>query len=76
MEEVKVFDEESARLFTAQGIQTAPNSFSDPTLPVDATCPPPKYFSNDKLLVPLATTKSEYLKGLEMNGEGCLVCTD
>jgi len=63
-------------MFTAQGIQSPPNSFADLTLPYDETCPPPKYLSNDVLLQPLPTEKNVYLLGLEVNSEGCLVCTD
>ena len=76
LEEVKVFDQESARQFSIQGVSTAPNSFADPTMPFDETCPPPKYLSDELITVPLSTLKEEYLRGLLVNSEGCLVCTD
>lgn len=76
IEENKVYDEETARRFTDPSVQTPINSFHDKKLPHDATCPPPKYFGNELLLKPLPTSKGDFLRGLIVNEEGCLVCTD
>ena len=76
IEEVKVYDEETARQFTQPGVRTPVNSFHDRTLPDDPECPPPKYLSKEVILRPLETAKDDLLAGLIINSEGCLVCTD
>ena len=76
IEENKVFDAESARQFTQSNVRTAVNSFSDPNVAADDSTPPPKYLSNEMLLRPLPVSKNEYLAGLIVNEQGCLVCTD
>ena len=52
------------------------NSFVDYRQPFDLKCPPPKYFSNEELLKPLPTDKSEILKGMLEMPQGHLVCVD
>lgn len=74
-EENKV-DDAAACSFTAQNVRTPINSFSDPKVETEEGCPAPKYFSNEIVLKPLPTMKAEYLQGLEMSADGCLVCTD
>lgn len=77
IEEVKVYDAESARQFSLQGCECGPNSFADPRVPsTEEHCPAPKYLSNEVVLTPLPTRKNDYLSGLQLNNEGCLVCTD
>lgn len=77
IEEVKVYDAESARQFSLLDCECGPNSFADPNVPsTDGDCPAPKYFSDEIVLQPLPVLKQDYLQGLEVNKEGCLVCTD
>jgi hypothetical protein len=40
------------------------NSFVDYRQAFDIKCPPPRYFTNEELLKPLPTEKSEIMKGL------------
>lgn len=75
-EELKVFDSGDASQMTQPGVVVPLNSFSDPKVVADETVPPPRYLSQEYILRPLPVNKAEYLQGLEVDEQGCLVCTD
>ena len=72
------FDLESAIPFSlpTPKVSCGPNSFADPRDPIQAECPAPAHFSTKQLLQPLPSEKREILRGLEIQKDGCLVCTD
>lgn len=53
-----------------------PFSFADDRDPLDESCPPPVYFTDEQILKPLPTSKAEILQGLEVTNKGALICTD
>ena len=70
---------ETAKQYTAtltNNREVSNNSFADAFSPPDANCPPPKDIPVSMLLKPLPTKREDVLAGLEVNNEGCLVCTD
>ena len=70
---------ETAKQYTAiltNNREVATNSFVDAFSPPDENCPPPKDIPVSMLLKPLPTKREDVLVGLEVNNEGCLVCTD
>lgn len=54
---IKVYDFESAKQLTYPNVPVGPNSFCDPRDPLDAECPPPKYFDTQLVTKPLPTEK-------------------
>ena len=70
---------ETAKQYTAiltNNREVGPNSFADAFSPPDENCPPPKDIPVAMLLKPLPVKREEVLAGLEVNQDGCLVCTD
>lgn len=68
--------QEDPSRFICTNVDLPPNSFIDSRQDPDPKCPPPLYFSDQILTVPLPVDKETYLKGMVEHESGYMICTD